>query len=98
MGRLLASETEEGETQRIEGIRTVLGVYKMLDLTVMAHASGSLDLKWALGGDPCGDNEPLPLWSSGFTTLAPRFRAVLTGNGSGGWELVEASVCVDPGH
>ena len=35
-------------------------VYKMLDLTVMAHASGSLDLRWALGGDPCGDNEPLP--------------------------------------
>ncbi len=35
-------------------------VYKMLDLTVMAHASGSLDLRWALGGDPCGDNEPPP--------------------------------------
>ena len=35
-------------------------VYKMLDLTVMAHANGSLDLRWALGGDPCRDNEPLP--------------------------------------
>jgi site-specific DNA recombinase len=38
-------------------------VYKMLDLTVMAHANGSLDLRWALGGDPCRDNEPLPLGS-----------------------------------
>ena len=50
MGRLLASETEEGETQRIGGIRTVLGVYKMLDLTVMAHANGSSISSGLLGG------------------------------------------------
>jgi site-specific DNA recombinase len=35
-------------------------IYKMLDLTVLAHKNGSLELKWALGPDPCGDNEPLP--------------------------------------
>jgi hypothetical protein len=31
----------------------------MLDLTVSAHEDGKLDLKWALGVDPCRDNEPL---------------------------------------
>jgi hypothetical protein len=35
-------------------------IYKMLDLTVLAHENGSLELKWALGADPCRDNEPLP--------------------------------------
>ena len=50
MGRILASETEEGETQRIGSIRTVLGVYKMLDLTVMAHANGSSISSGLLGG------------------------------------------------
>ena len=35
-------------------------VYKMLNLKVLAHRDGNLEVKWALGGDPCGDNEPLP--------------------------------------
>ncbi len=35
-------------------------VYKMLKLTARAHENGSLELKWALGADLCGDNEPLP--------------------------------------
>jgi hypothetical protein len=73
-------------------------VYKMLDLTVMAHASGSLDLRWALGGDPCGDNEPPALWNFTVTTSAPRFRAVLTGDGSGEIEVVEPQGGADPGH
>ena len=39
-------------------------IYKMLDLTVLAHENGSLELKWALGADLCRDNEPPPLDSS----------------------------------
>jgi hypothetical protein len=39
-------------------------VYKMLDLEVLAHENGSLEVKWALGGDLCRDNEPLPPGSS----------------------------------
>jgi hypothetical protein len=39
-------------------------VYRMLDLKVLAHRDGNLEVKWALSGDPCGDNEPLPLDSS----------------------------------
>jgi site-specific DNA recombinase len=39
-------------------------VYKMLDLKFLAHRDGNLEVKWALGGDPCGDNEPLPPDSS----------------------------------
>ena len=35
-------------------------VYKMLDLTVLAQENGDLELKWALGADPCRDNEPPP--------------------------------------
>jgi DNA repair exonuclease SbcCD ATPase subunit len=35
-------------------------VYKMLNLTVLAHDNGSLELKWALGADLCRDIEPLP--------------------------------------
>jgi hypothetical protein len=35
-------------------------IYKMLDLTVLAHENGSLELKWALGADLCRDNEPPP--------------------------------------
>ena len=35
-------------------------VYKMLGLTVLAHRDGSLEAKWALGADPCRDNELLP--------------------------------------
>jgi len=50
----------------------------MLDLTVLAHESGSMEIKWALGADPCGDNEPLLRWSSTVTTPAFKFRAVLT--------------------
>ena len=34
-------------------------VYKMLNLTVLAHANGNLEVKWALGGDPCRDNATL---------------------------------------
>ncbi len=36
-------------------------VYKLLNLTALAHENGSLELKWALGADLCRDNEPLPL-------------------------------------
>jgi hypothetical protein len=35
-------------------------VYKMLDLKVLADEDGNLEVKWALGGNPCRDNEPLP--------------------------------------
>jgi hypothetical protein len=35
-------------------------VYKMLNLIVLAHENGSLELKWALGADLCRDIEPLP--------------------------------------
>ena len=35
-------------------------VYKMLDLTVLAHENGNLELTWALGAGPCRDNEPPP--------------------------------------
>jgi hypothetical protein len=65
-------------------------VYKMLGLTVSAHVDGSLVLTWALDADPCRDNEPLPRWSFTSTTPAFRFRAVLTSDGSGGWEFLEA--------
>jgi hypothetical protein len=53
-------------------------IYKMLDLTVLAHENGSLELKWTLGADPCRDNEPPPRWSFAYTTPAFRFRAILT--------------------
>ena len=39
-------------------------VYKMLNLKVLAHRDGNLEVKWVLGEDPCGDNEPLPPGSS----------------------------------
>jgi hypothetical protein len=35
-------------------------VYKMLDLKVLAHEDGNLEVKWTLGGSLCRDNEPLP--------------------------------------
>jgi DNA repair ATPase RecN len=35
-------------------------VYKMLDLKVLAHEDGYLEVKWTLGGNLCRDNEPLP--------------------------------------
>jgi DNA repair exonuclease SbcCD ATPase subunit len=35
-------------------------VYKMMDLTVLAYENSDLEVKWALGADPCRDNEPLP--------------------------------------
>ena len=35
-------------------------VYNMLDLKVLAQEDGNLEVKWALGGTPCRDNEPLP--------------------------------------
>src|SRR5215203_2552392 len=62
-------------------------VYKMLDLTLLAHENGSLELKWALSADLCRDNGPLPRWSFESTTNALRFRAVLTGDGSEEVEL-----------
>ena len=34
-------------------------IYKILDLTVLAHENGNLELKWNLGADLCRDNEPL---------------------------------------
>ena len=36
-------------------------VYKMLDLKVLAHENGNLEVKWARGGDFFRDNEPLTL-------------------------------------
>jgi hypothetical protein len=62
----------------------------MLDLTVSAHEDGKLELRWALGGDLCRDNEPLLRWSSASTTLLFRFRAVLTGDSSEEVELARA--------
>jgi site-specific DNA recombinase len=65
-------------------------VYKMLDLKVLADEDGNLEVKWALGGNPCRDNEPLPRWSSTSTTHALRFRAILTEGGVERLELVRA--------
>src|SRR5829696_9158114 len=36
-------------------------VYKMLNLTVLAHANDNLEVKWVLGRDPCRDNVTTPL-------------------------------------
>jgi hypothetical protein len=36
-------------------------VYKMLDLTVLAHANGNLEVKWALGEGLCRDSVTLLL-------------------------------------
>src|SRR5215217_5532360 len=33
-------------------------VYKLLGLKVLARENGDFEVKWALGGAPCGDNEP----------------------------------------
>jgi hypothetical protein len=38
-------------------------VYKLLGLKVLARENGDFEVKWALGGAPCGDNEPLLLGS-----------------------------------
>jgi hypothetical protein len=62
-------------------------VYKILALTVLAHENGNLELMWALGADPCRDNEPPPRWSFSSTTARYRFRAVLTDDGSEEVEL-----------
>jgi hypothetical protein len=35
-------------------------VYTMLDLKVLAHEDGNLEVKWTLGGGLCRHNEPLP--------------------------------------
>ena len=35
-------------------------LYKMLDLKVITHEDGNLEVKWTLGGNLCRDNEPLP--------------------------------------
>ena len=40
-------------------------IYKMLNLTVLAHPNDNLEVKWPLGGDPCRDNA---------TTLLGSFR------------------------
>jgi hypothetical protein len=53
-------------------------VYKMLGIKFLAHEDGNLEVKWTLGWGLCRDNEPLPRWNSESTTLAFRFRAVLT--------------------
>ena len=53
-------------------------VYKTLDLKVLAHEDGNLEVKWTLGADLCRDNEPLPPGSSESTTPTFRFRAVVT--------------------
>ena len=55
---------------------------KMLGFTVLAHESRHPEIKWTLGVDPCGDNEPQLRWSFTFTTPAFGFRAVLSGIGS----------------
>jgi site-specific DNA recombinase len=34
-------------------------VYKTLDLTVLGHGDGALEVRWALDADPCRYNEPL---------------------------------------
>ncbi len=34
-------------------------VYKMLDLTTLAHANDDLEVRWAFGGDLCRDNATL---------------------------------------
>jgi hypothetical protein len=65
-------------------------VYKLLGLKVLARENGDFEVKWTLGGAPCGDNEPLLRWSSAYTTPAFRFRAVLTGDGSEEVELARA--------
>jgi hypothetical protein len=67
-------------------------VYKTMRLRVFAHRDGTLIADWG-----CND-APLPRWSSIVTTPAPRFRAVLTGNGSGEIEVVEAQRGADSGH
>jgi len=38
-------------------------VYKMLNLTIVAHANDHLEVKWPLGEDPCRDNATTPLGS-----------------------------------
>ena len=35
-------------------------VYKMLNLTVLAHANDNFEVTWVLGGDPCRDNVTTP--------------------------------------
>ena len=67
-------------------------VYKTMRIRVFAHREHILIADWG-----CND-EPLPLWSSIVTTPAPRFRAVLTGNGSGEIGVVGAQRGADPGH
>ena len=39
-------------------------VYKTLDLKVLAHEDGNLEVRWTIGADLCRDNEPLPPGSS----------------------------------
>ena len=67
-------------------------VYKTMRLQVHAGRDDTLIADWG-----CND-APLPLWSSIVTTPAPRFRAVLTSNGSGEIEVVEAQRGANPGH
>jgi hypothetical protein len=53
-------------------------VYKMLNLTGLAHANDNPEVKWVLGGDPCRDNATLLQGGLSSTTGAFRFRALLT--------------------
>jgi hypothetical protein len=57
-------------------------VYKMLNLTVVAHANEHLEVKWPLGGDPCSDNATTARCSSAVTTPVFKFRALLTSEGT----------------
>ena len=55
------------------------GVHKVLNLRVLAHTNDRLEVKWALGGDPCRDNATPLQGTSPATTHAFKFRALLTG-------------------
>jgi len=63
-------------------------VCKLLGLKVLARENGDFEVKWALGGAPCGDNEPLLRSSSASTTNTFRFRALLTGEGIGSLHVI----------
>ena len=59
-------------------------VYRMMHLRVSAHRDDTLIADWG-----CND-EPLPRWSSAYTTPAFRFRVVLAGDGSEEVELAKS--------
>jgi hypothetical protein len=67
-------------------------VYNTMNLRVFARPDDTLIADWGC------NVSPLPRWSFADTTFAPRLRAVLTGNGSGEIEVVEAHRGTDPGQ